>query len=43
MAGLGLDSGRASQALDSVAKRLATPHGIVLHQPGFHPLLSTSG
>ncbi len=35
MAGLGLDNGRASQALDSVAKRLATPHGIVLHQPAF--------
>ncbi len=35
MAGLGLDDGRALQALDSVAEHLATPHGIVLHQPAF--------
>jgi cellobiose phosphorylase len=35
MAGLGLEDGRARQALDSVAARLATPHGIVLHQPAF--------
>ena len=35
MAGLGLEDGRALQALDSVAERLATPHGIVLHQPAF--------
>ncbi len=35
MAGLGLDDGRARQALDSVATRLATSHGIVLHQPAF--------
>ncbi len=35
MAGLGLESGRAKQALDSVAERLATSHGIVLHQPAY--------
>jgi len=35
MAGLGIEDGRAQQALDSVAKRLATPHGIVLHQPAY--------
>jgi cellobiose phosphorylase len=35
MAGLGLEDGRAAQALDSVAEHLATPHGIVLHQPAF--------
>lgn len=35
MAGLGLEDGRALQALDSVAEYLATPHGIVLHQPAF--------
>ena len=35
MAGLGVDDGRAEQALDSVAARLATPHGIVLHQPAY--------
>ena len=35
MAGLGLDDGRAEQALDSVNRRLATPHGIVLLQPAY--------
>ena len=41
MAGLGLDaapgsgSGNAVRALDSVAKHLATPHGIVLQQPAY--------
>jgi cellobiose phosphorylase len=35
MAGLGLKDGRAVQALDSVAQRLATPHGIVLQQPAY--------
>jgi cellobiose phosphorylase len=35
MAGLGVDDGRAAQALESVAEHLATPHGIVLHQPAF--------
>ena len=35
MAGLGVEDGRARQALDSVALRLATPHGIVLHQPAY--------
>jgi cellobiose phosphorylase len=35
MAGLGLGDGRARQALDSLAERLATPHGIILHQPAY--------
>ncbi len=35
MAGLGLADGRARQALDAVAERLATPHGIMLQQPAF--------
>ncbi|HTX90647.1 MAG TPA: glycosyl transferase [Anaerolineales bacterium] len=34
-AGLGVEDGRAEKALDSVAKHLATPHGIVLQQPAF--------
>jgi cellobiose phosphorylase len=35
MAGLGITDGKARQVLDSVADRLATPHGIMLHQPGY--------
>jgi cellobiose phosphorylase len=35
MAGLGLENGNAIQALDSVEKHLATPHGIILQQPAF--------
>jgi len=35
MAGVGVDDGRATQALESVATRLASPHGIVLHQPAY--------
>ena len=35
MAGLGIDNSNAVKALDSVAKHLATPHGIVLQQPAF--------
>jgi cellobiose phosphorylase len=35
MAGLGLTDGRAGQALDAVAERLATPHGILLQQPAY--------
>jgi cellobiose phosphorylase len=35
MSGLGIQDGRAKQALDAVAEHLATPHGIVLHQPAF--------
>ncbi len=35
MAGIGLDDGRALQALDEVSQRLATPHGIVLQQPAY--------
>ncbi len=30
-----VEDGRAEKALDSVAEHLATPHGIVLHQPAF--------
>jgi cellobiose phosphorylase len=35
MAGIGLESGRAAQALDSVREHLATEHGIMLHQPPY--------
>ena len=35
MAGIGLESGQAQRALDSVHEHLATPHGIVLHQPAY--------
>jgi cellobiose phosphorylase len=35
MAGIGLDDGTAERALTSVAARLATPDGIVLHQPAY--------
>jgi cellobiose phosphorylase len=35
MAGIGLADGRAQQALDAVAERLATPHGIILQQPAY--------
>ncbi len=35
MAGVGLEDGRARRALDAVAERLATPHGIVLQQPAY--------
>ncbi len=35
LAGIGLQDGKAQQALDAVAARLATPHGIVLQQPAF--------
>jgi len=35
MAGIGVNDGHARKALDSVRERLATPHGIVLHQPAF--------
>jgi cellobiose phosphorylase len=35
MAGVGLDNGLAVKALDSVRQRLATPHGIVLHNPAY--------
>ena len=36
MAGLGIDDGRARTSLESVANRLATGHGILLQQPGYH-------
>jgi cellobiose phosphorylase len=35
MAGIGLDDDRARRALDSVAARLATEHGIMLVQPAY--------
>jgi cellobiose phosphorylase len=35
LAGIGLDDGKAEAALSAVASRLATPHGIVLHQPPY--------
>ncbi len=35
MAGMGLEDGKAEKALNSVSKYLATPHGIVLHQPAY--------
>jgi cellobiose phosphorylase len=35
MAGIGLKDGKASLALESVNKNLATPHGIVLLQPAY--------
>ncbi|GIJ49883.1 glycosyl transferase [Virgisporangium aliadipatigenens] len=35
LAGVGLGDGTAARALDSVAERLATPHGIVLQQPAY--------
>ncbi len=35
MADLGVEDGRALQALNAVNERLATPHGIVLQQPAF--------
>ncbi|HJV04233.1 MAG TPA: glycosyl transferase, partial [Actinomycetota bacterium] len=35
LGGIGLGDGRAERALASVAERLATPHGIVLHQPAY--------
>jgi cellobiose phosphorylase len=35
MAGIGVAEGHARRALDAVASRLDTPHGIVLHQPAY--------
>jgi len=35
LAGIGLHDGKAEKALAAVRERLATPHGIVLHQPAF--------
>jgi cellobiose phosphorylase len=35
LAGIGLRDGRAEKALDAVEKFLATPHGIMLHQPAY--------
>jgi cellobiose phosphorylase len=35
MAGIGLQDGRAAQALSAVNEHLATPHGIVLQQPAY--------
>ncbi len=35
MAGIGVDDGKALQALDSVEERLGTRYGIVLNQPAY--------
>jgi cellobiose phosphorylase len=35
LGGIGVQTGEAVRALDSVAQRLATPHGIILQQPAF--------
>jgi cellobiose phosphorylase len=35
LAGIGLDDGRAEEALAAVAEHLATPHGIMLVQPAY--------
>jgi len=35
LAGIGLDDGRAAKALASVRERLATKHGLVVHQPAY--------
>jgi cellobiose phosphorylase len=35
IAGIGIEDGMAERALDSVADRLATPHGLVLLDPAF--------
>jgi cellobiose phosphorylase len=35
LAGIGLRNGMAAKALESVRRHLATPHGIVLHQPAY--------
>jgi cellobiose phosphorylase len=35
MAGIGLTDGKAALALQSVEKRLGTPHGVVLHHPAY--------
>jgi cellobiose phosphorylase len=35
LAGIGLEDGRAQRALASVAERLDTDHGLVLHQPAY--------
>ncbi len=35
MAGLGVEDGKALQALDAVRERLSTPHGIVVLNPAF--------
>jgi cellobiose phosphorylase len=35
LAGIGLQQGQAERALNSVDEHLATPHGIILHQPAY--------
>ncbi len=35
LAGIGLEDGRAEKALGCVEEHLATPHGIVVHQPAY--------
>ena len=41
MAGIGVEDGNASKALNSVENDLATPHGIVLQQPAFINIICT--
>jgi cellobiose phosphorylase len=35
LAGIGLEDGKAERALNAVKEQLATPHGIILHQPAY--------
>jgi len=35
LAGIGLDDGKAAQAVTAIRKHLATRHGIVVHQPAY--------
>ena len=35
LAGIGIADGKAAKALDAVRTHLATPHGIVVHQPAY--------
>jgi cellobiose phosphorylase len=35
LAGIGLDDGRAAKAVAAMREHLATPHGIVVHQPAY--------
>ena len=43
LAGLGVEDGRAEQALAAVNEHLATPHGIVLQQPAYSRYLVHMG
>lgn len=43
LGGIGVHNGYASKALDSVARHLATPNGILLQQPAFQTYLKELG